>query len=467
VRDLQRVLLTAVLGCVAGCAVGPHYERPELAMPDRFSATDPGYADAQAVGEFWTLFQEPELDALIDQALEENKDLAIARANLRASRAARRLTGFDAYPTVTASTGAAHRLASKHAEPGVPRDVREDDDVDAGFDASWELDFFGRVRRDIEAARADERAAVERVRDAQVSVTAEVARNYFVLRGLQDQLAVADRNADNQRETLSITQARLDAGRGTELDTSRALAQLETTRASIPSIEASIATTIHRLSVLTGRPPNDLTNELAPVRIMPALPPVTDIGTPEALLRRRPDVRAAERDLAAATARIGVATADLFPRVTFFGTGGYEASSYGDLDNAGADFYSFGPRITWAAFDLGRVRARIEASEGRADAALATYEAAVLNALEDTENALVTYGRAQVRRDRLAAANAASQRAASLARQRYEGGLSDFLNVLEAERDALAAEDSLSRSRTDAATALVAIYKALGGGWIE
>jgi multidrug efflux system outer membrane protein len=256
----------------------------------------------------------------------------------------------------------------------------------------------------------------------------------------------------------------LEAGRGNELDTSRAEAQWQTTLASLPTLQASIATTTYRLSVLTGRQPTALDEQLAPAP-MPALPPLTSIGTPEQLLRRRPDVRVAERRLAAATARVGVAMGDLFPKVTLVGEAGYWAPTFGDFGQSEARFFSVGPSISWAAFDLGRVRARISSAQAETDAALAGYEGAVLNALEDTEGALITYGRSQSRRQALRVAAAASDKAADLARKRFEGGLIDFLEVLDAERTALSAELLLSQSRTDAATSLVAVYKALGGGW--
>jgi multidrug efflux system outer membrane protein len=342
---------------------------------------------------------------------------------------------------------------------------REFDAAQAGFDGLWELDLFGRVRRSVEAARGDAGAAAATLQDARVSVIAEVARDYFILRGLQDQLALTQRNADNQFSSLKLTRNRLEAGRGNELDTSRAEAQWQTTLASIPSLQATIATTCYRLSVLTGRQPTTLSAGLATLAPMPALPPLNAIGSPEALLRRRPDVRVAERRLAASTARVGVAMGDLFPKVTLVGDVGYFAPTFGDFGQSEARSFSVGPSISWAAFDLGRVRARISSSKALTDAALASYESAVLGALEDTEGALISYGRSQSRRDALKIAAAASDRAADLARKRFEGGLIDFLEVLDAERTALSAELLLSQSRTDAATSLIAVYKALGAGW--
>jgi multidrug efflux system outer membrane protein len=296
-------------------------------------------------------------------------------------------------------------------------------------------------------------------------VIAEVARDYFILRGLQDQLALTLRNADNQLNTLKLTRNRLEAGRGNQLDTARAEAQWQTTVASIPSLQASIATTSYRLSVLTGRQPTALSAGLTAQAPQPALPPLNAIGTPEQLLRRRPDVRAAERSLAGATARVGVAVGDLFPKVTLTGDVGYFAPTFGELGTSESRFFSFGPSISWAAFDLGRVRARIGSAKALTDAALAAYEGAVLGALEDTEGALISYGRSQTRRDALQVAAAASDKAADLAQKRFEGGLIDFLEVLDAERTALSAELLLSQSRTDSATSLIAVYKALGAGW--
>jgi efflux transporter, outer membrane factor (OMF) lipoprotein, NodT family len=458
------VLLGAAM---AGCAVGPDYREPQQAVSDHFgNAAQPALDQGDVVAQFWTLLDDPVLDRLVSDALAANRDLAQAAGNLQASRAAARLVGFDRFPTITANGFYAHSLVSAQQLPGATRDQRTIDSYDAGFDAAWELDFFGRVRRSNQAARAAAGAAEATLRDAIVSVTAEVVRNYCVLRGLQDQLAVAERNEINQRQTLQLVQVRLDAGRGTQLDVSRAAAQLATTEATIPPLRASIATTIHRLSVLTGQQPQALVPELSPLQAMPTLPALNAIGGPEALLRRRPDVRIAERNLAAATARIGVEVADLFPRITFLGSVGYDSPTGRDVGSSGSQRYSWGPSISWAALDLGRVRARIHVARAETDIALAAYEAAVLNALEDTENSLVNYGESQRREVTLERAATESTTAARLARQRFEGGLSDFLSVLQAERDALAAQDSLAQGRTQTATSLIAVYKALGGGWM-
>lgn len=458
--------LAASIGFLSGCAVGPNYHRPDTPVDGHFTnAGEPGFDETDPVEIYWSGFSDPMLTGLVEEALAHNQDLSGAQANLRAARAARRLAGFDQYPTVNFAASYTHSLDSQEQLPGVDMHDREFDAAQAGFDGLWELDLFGRVRRNVEAARGDVGAAAATLQDARVSVIAEVARDYFILRGLQDQLALTERNADNQFNSLKLTRNRLEAGRGNELDTSRAEAQWQTTLASIPSLQATIATTCYRLSVLTGRQPAALNSTLTALVPMPPLPPLNAIGTPEQLLRRRPDVRVAERRLAAATARVGVAMGDLFPKVTLVGEVGYLAPTFGDFGASPARSFSVGPSISWAAFDLGRVRARISSSKAQTDAALAAYEGAVLGALEDTEGALISYGRSQSRREALKVAAAASDKAADLARKRFEGGLIDFLEVLDAERTALSAELLLSQSRTDSATSLIAVYKALGAGW--
>ena len=460
--------LCALLACcalTAGCAVGPNYRQPATPVDAHFvNAGEPGFAEEGGAERYWMTFADPLLDSLVDDALAHNKGLVAAAANLQAARAARRLAGFDLFPTATFTGSYTHNLDAQQQLPGVDRHDREFDSADAGFNGLWEFDLFGRVRRNVEAARADVGEAAATLQDARVSVIAELCRDYFVLRGLQDQLELTQRNADNQFSTLKLTRVRLEAGRGNQLDTARAEAQWQTTVASIPLLETSIATTVYRLSVLTGRQPRALSEGLAP-KPAPDLPPLNAIGTPEQLLRRRPDIRVAERRLAGATARVGVAVGDLFPKVTLTGSIGYLAPTFGQFGTKDAEFFSAGPSISWAAFDLGRVRARISSAKAQTDAALASYEGAVLDALEDTEGALISYGRSQSRREALTVAAAASDKAAELARRRFEGGLIDFLEVLDAERTSLSAELLLAQSRTDAATSLIAVYKALGGGW--
>jgi multidrug efflux system outer membrane protein len=460
-RKIATTLLTALL---SACAVGPNYVRPPLKTDAAFVNAKVGpYSEQYPIARFWTEFGDATLDQLVDDALLANYDLRIALAHVKEARALHRETRLDLAPTVTAGgTYTKERLSQQQSAAAFGRDQTA---FDAGFDASWELDLFGRVRRGVEASRAEVQGAEAGLRDAQVIVTAEVARTYFELRGLQTQLAVARRNVDNQRETLELTTVRLNAGRGTDLDTSRAQAQLSATLATVGPLDAATTRAIYRLSVLTGREPAALTDVLAPMKDLPPLPIVAAIGDPHSLLRRRPDVRVAERDLAAQTARIGVAIGDLFPKVTFTGSVGYIAGQASSLGESGTDSYLIAPGIFWAAFDLGRVRARIGGARARNEAALARYQQTVLRSLEETEDALVTHARARERLEHVERAAQASQTAAQLARLRFQSGLVDFLQVLDAERTQLEAEDRLAQGRTEAATSLVALYKALGGGW--
>ena len=460
------LLGAASAALLSGCAVGPNYRQPQTPVATAFAnGSQTNVAPDQTVATWWRAFNDATLNRLVERALATNQDLRIATARVREARALRTAVVLDAVPTVQANAGYTKGVSSQDSTHGLPRHQREIELYDAGFDAAWELDLFGRVRRSIQASTADVAATEAARRDVLVSLIAEVARNYFELRGAQNELVVARGNARNQQDTLEITLAKFRAGRATELDTARAQAQLNSTLATIPPLEAAIQRTIYRLSVLTGQQPTGLNAELAQTAPLPPLPALVNVGSPADLLRRRPDIRSAECTLAAATARIGVATADLFPRVTFNGRLALEAGELSRLTDAGADAYSFGPRITWAALDLGGVRARIQAADARAEAELAFYEKTVLSALEETESALVDFGRAQARRDYLLASARAADDAVALARERYQGGIADFLTVLDAQRTQLAVQQQLAQSETRTATALVAVYKALGGGW--
>lgn len=461
-QTLKGTVALVVAATLASCAVGPNYKKPQTPAAPAFASAETAiYTAEQAQAQFWKQFNDETLDKLVDDALDANHDLRIAVGRLAEARAARHLSLYDLGPTVTAQAG--HNNQKLPAvQSGIPFNASY---YDVGFDATWELDLFGRVRREVEASSAQLQGAEAGLRDAQVSVIAEVARTYFELRGEQYQLAVARRNVENEQATFQLTDARLKAGRGTELDTSRARAQLSTTLSTIDPLEASVSRSIHRLSVLTGREPNALTSLLAPQKELPDLPRTLAVGDPGALLRQRPDIRVAERQLAASNAEIGVAVGDYFPKVTFTGSFGYDASSLNGLGTAASRAYSIGPGITWAAFDLGRVHARVAEAHARKDTAVAQYEQTVLKALEETENALVTHARSRDQLLHATDAAEASASAAKLARVRYEGGVVDFLEVLDSERTQLEAEDRMAQSRTQAATSLVAVYKALGGAW--
>lgn len=462
---MHRLSLLPVL-LLSACAVGPNYVSPDGTTQSRFRSNASGMLaeppDEEALQAWWRRFGDSKLNSLIDQTIANNLDVKSAIASIKAARAQRNVTRFDFAPVVTSSSSYTNsRSAGFNLPGGFARDLET---FDTGFDATWELDLFGRVRRNVEAASADLGAAEAGRDDLLVSVTAETARTYLELRGLQNQLNVARRNSENQKATVDLTNKLLEGGRGTDLDTSRAKAQLSTTLATIPPLEGSIAKAYHRLGVLTGQTPDALrgTLKLAP---LPSTLPGIRIGDPATLLRRRPDIRAAERQLAAATARIGVATADLFPRVTVNGSIGLTAGTWNGLSQNGADNFSFGPNISWAFLDSPRRLQLVKAAGARTEGRLATYQQTVLLALEDVENSVTDYGREQVRRNHLSDAVQNSAKAADLARQRFNQGAAGFLEVLDAERVLLQAEAALAESQTRTATNLIAVFKALGGGW--
>jgi multidrug efflux system outer membrane protein len=457
---------------LAGCTVGPDHVRPQFTTSDQFlrsetTITTSPSASAASEAAFWQRFDDPLLTGLVEDALRANHDLRIGLARLDQARALSRQSRFDLFPTVTAEAGASESRASADQAPGVSRADRDTESRDAAALLSWELDLFGRVRRGVQAQRADSDAVAADLAALQVSVVAELSQAYFDLRGRQAQLAVARGNADNQRGSLDLVAVRLEAGRGTELDTARAGAQLESTLSRIPALEAEVAAHMHRIAVLTGRTPEALVAQLEAPQSLPVLQDPVAAGVPADLLRRRPDIAAAEHRLEAATARIGVATADLFPRFTLGGLIGSQASGGGDLFGRDSETRLVALGVDWSFLDVGRVRARLAAAEAGADEHLARYQQTVLRALEETETALVRYQNARTERVHLEAAANASARGAELARLRFEGGLIDFLQVLDAERTRLEAEDQLAQSQARTATALVAVYRALAGGWPE
>ncbi len=461
---MRRSALALALAA-AGCAVGPDYEEPGTAAPEAFENAERMPTDP-ALAAWWKAFGDPGLDALLARAVKGNHDVRAAAALLREARAIHARESFAYAPTVRSQAGYTRQLLSDATFlDGVPREDRTFGYYSAGFDASWELDFFGRVRRLNEAASADVEQVEATGRDVLLSLLAEVARTWFDLKGARQRLGLARRSAEIQAETLAVTMARAAGGRGTELDVHRARSSLESTRAAIPAFETELVAAKNRLAVLLGESPSGFRPDDDPAGPPPPLPARVSIGRPADLLRRRPDIRIAERRLAAATARIGVATADLFPRVTLGATFGPQASTISGLSSAGALAYSFGPQLTWAAFDLGRVAAQIRAADARAEADLHRYQQVVLKALEETETALVRYGRERVRRDALAEAVDAGEKAAVLADVRYQAGAADFLTTLDARRSVLILQLELAESQTRTATSLVALYKALGGGW--
>lgn len=458
------VLSSAIF--LTACAVGKDYQEPVTALPSTFAqAQNVLFSDNDVEVSWWKVFHDKQLDALIEQSLKHNYNIQAASATLREARELYGQAEYNFFPTVTAKAGYNEQQRSVGAlnnKDYVPRDLKL---YNMGFDAAWELDLFGRISRSIESSRNEMEAQEASLRDVSVSVIAEVARNYFELRGLQHQFLVLKENIDYQNQLLTLIRAKFDNGRGTEFDVVNAAAQLDNLRATEPNLTAAIQRAIHRLSVLTGQIPSALIQKLSPTAPLPIAPMVLQIGKPEELLRRRPDIKIAERLLASSTAKIGVATADLFPKVTFVGNISLESTTLSNLVGAGAQSYSFGPRISWAAFDLGRVYARMKAADANAEANLASYQQTVLNALEETENALNNYNQALQSQALLLSSSKASEQAYKLALLRYKEGVSDFSSVLDSQLQLVRYQTQLAQNETTTATTLTALYKALGGGW--
>jgi multidrug efflux system outer membrane protein len=457
----RALLLAASSLTLAACAVGPAYHAP-VEAPVAVSDADPGLVSAQTPEPaWWRSFGDPELDSLIGRALAGNLDLKQSVARVAQARALFTDSRLDLFPRVTSDAGYGR---SDEQTPGFGTARTNIEQADLGFDAAWEIDLFGRVRHGVESAKAQADASREDLRDVKVTVIAEVARNYLELRGAQARRVVAEANADTQRETLRLTSVRRGIGYGDPVDVESAKARLAATEASIPPLIADEKRAAQRLAVLTGQRPGVLDTELAPIVVVASgratpLP----IGDVTELLRRRPDVRAAERRLAAETAQTGVATADLFPRVRVTGFIGLLSGDVSSLFKSGSDAWSVSPTVTWPAFDLGGAQARLRAQKARGDESLALYQETALRAIEDLQDAVTTYRQRQSQVASLAQQVAAARRAADLARARFKEGDIDFLRVLDADRTRLEAEDSLTQAQTAANTDVVAIYKALGG----
>jgi multidrug efflux system outer membrane protein len=421
------------------------------------------FATEKMEAAWWRQFNDPALSELVHRALQANRDVKVALAQLSEARALEAETRFERYPRIAVGASAEARRLSEAHLPGQPRAARDNPLYTTGFDAFWEIDLFGRLKRASEAARADTEAVEANLRDVRTVVIGDVARAYFELRGAQRQLVIARENARIQEETFALTRTRFELGRGTDFDTARAQAQFHLTVASIPALEAAAARAEHRIARLVGARPEDF--RTPPPQPLAALDRRFPIGVPEDLLRRRPDIVAAERRLEASSTRVGVAAADLFPRLTLGGFLGLVATSVSGLGHTGAALsYIAGPTLSWAAFDP-RLRARVSAAEARAQAALDNYESVVLRALEETESAFVTFGKQQASLIALRQSAVASENAAQLARLRFDYGIADFLAVLDAERVRIDAVDHVAQTETQLYVSLVAIYKALGGGW--
>ena len=458
-RLQKTFLLLVALLLASGCAVGPHYKSPQPAAVKYHAADADLVTQAPFDTRWWKQFEDPVLDSLVDRSLISNNGIRIARARLAESRAIFDERKLDRFPTVPATLSYQH---SKEQIPGFGDQRRTINNFTAGFDAFWEADLFGRVSHGIAASRAENQAFEADLHDVQVSVVSELARNYFELRGAQWRLGVAERSLTNQRETLRLTQLRRDAGVGEEQDVASAAARVAAIEATIPSLNLDVARAEYRLAVLTGTRPGELNADLAP-RTYPAIAKALPIGNPGELLERRPDVRAAERRLAAATERQGVAVASLFPVVSVSGFLGFVAGRGSLFFTGDSRAWSVSPGLSWSAFDLGRARARVRGSSAATEETLAFYEETVLRALEETEDALANYHAQQARLIKLNDQARESKRAADIARLRYREGVVDFLSLLDAERTQLQAEDAVAQSEQDVYVAVIALYKALGG----
>jgi multidrug efflux system outer membrane protein len=457
-----------LLACLAGClAVGPDYEPPTLTTPAAgfHHAAELANSDAEPPERWWEGLHDPTLDRLIRQAERDNFDLKIATANLLAVRASRDAAVGQLFPTLDATATYMRYRESAATQLDNPAIAAPDvnlTEVAAGL--SWQLDLVGRVRRTIEATEADSAQSAALRKQVLILMIAEVAGTYIDLRGAQLRLAVANHNAQNQQKTYQLTLTLSDAGRGTDLDVARARAQLESTLATIPPLQAQLTADKHQMAVLVGLPPDALDDLLDTEAPLPSIPDFLPVGNPTTMLRRRPDVTAAERALAAATARIGVATADLYPTLSFSVTPSLQALQPADLGKKGAFGYGIGPSLSMPVFDLG-VYARLRGANANQQAALASFQKTVLTALAETETALDAYRQERARRQSLTVASEASARAADLASTRYRFGAENFLAVLDAEAKQLAAEDQQAQSEIAVAQDLVTIYRALGGGW--
>ncbi|HEX6627051.1 MAG TPA: efflux transporter outer membrane subunit [Gemmatimonadaceae bacterium] len=483
----MRNVLIGLSGFLAACGT-PAYRAPEIPVPATYNAgvassAVPNASNARsevaddptastvtvsatlAAAPFWNELGDTTLTMLVREAQRANLDVRVAESRLSSARASRRLAALDLMPTVTGTGSTSRSQISLAQTPGLSSQLPTQTLYDVGFDASWEIDFFGRVGRNVKAASALAESSQHGLEDVQVSVAAEVARTYFDLRGAQRQLTVSQRNAATQRKIVKLTEDRLAAGRGTAFDTERAKSVLYLTLAATPGLESQIAIDRNRLAVLLGRAPNSLPPALLDSGALPRLPDTLYVGSPNQLVRRRPDVLRAERQLAARALFLGSARAEYLPKVTLSARAGYLSTSVDSLFKRGNSRLLVGPVLTFPLFDLGRVRQRVEVAAAGEDEAQASYNATVLRALEESEASLVTYDRAHARLAILENAVRSSSRAADLAQQRFEAGLTDFLQVLDAERTLLDAESQLAQGHTAAATALVAVYKAVGGTW--
>ncbi|MGO8925777.1 MAG: efflux transporter outer membrane subunit [Limisphaerales bacterium] len=461
------VTFLACLALAGGCKVGPDYQPPKLNAPAQWSSPLAGGETngPAALAAWWKCFGDTNLDALMTLTVRSNLDLRIAETRVREARAERSVTAGGLWPFASGQASYSRNRWGQNSFPPVLGTPLDYDLYTAGFDAAWELDLFGGTRRAVEAANARIGAAEYARRDVLVSLLAEAARNYLEARGYQQRLAITRQNIQVQKEILSLTRSLYQSGLSSDLDVQQAVALLTATEAQMPSLETGFAQSVHHLAVLLGQPPGALLGEMSITKPVPAAPPQVPVGLPSDLLLRRPDVQRAERELAAATARIGQATADLFPKFSLTGTIGVESELAGNWFDYGSRYWSAGPTAQWSLFEAGRIRANIQVQDARQQQALDSYQKTILSALEDAENALTAYAKEQIRRESLVQSAQADQEALGLSKQLYQSGLADFLRVLDSERSLYTAQDAIVQSEQTISLNLVQLYKALGGGW--
>jgi outer membrane protein, multidrug efflux system len=451
---------------LSGCAaVGPNYTKVEPKAPTQWHTTldnglSPHQLNPETLAQWWTVLNDPQLTNLERRAVKGNLDLKESSARVREARALRGIEKAGLFPALDASGSVTRSRSSENSGTGKTTSL-----YSAGFDAGWELDVFGGVRRSVEAAQANLEATEENLHDVLVSLLAEVALNYVDVRTLQARLAAVQANLKAQQDIYQLNLSRYHAGLIDELAVQQSHYILESTRSQIPALQTSLEKAKNRLAVLLGEQPGAMHRELAETKPIPVLPVTVAVGIPAETLRHRPDIRRAERTLAAQTARIGVATADLYPRFHLFGTIGLESLSSGDPWEWASRTWGIGPSISWKIFHAGAIRQNIQVQTARQKQALIQYESAVLNAQEEVENAIVAYVKEQLRRESLKAAVTAAKRAYELSWDRYNAGLVDFNNVLDATRSLQSFQDELASSDGTATSNLIRLYKALGGGW--
>jgi multidrug efflux system outer membrane protein len=458
---LKPLALLVGAALLAGCTVGPDYVRPTPDLPGQFDQATSEAAAAAPATRVWEAFDDAELDALIARALAANTTIAQAAARYEETRALRGLTPYSWFPTVTAATDA-ERSSPSGEDPFLPESQGRTDTYRAGFDASWEIDLFGSLRNQSAAIRRREQADAAELANARLTIVAETAQAFFALRGARARLTLSERYLASLGESLDVVAALERNGRGTTLDVARIRALRASVEAQHANLEAEAVRHEQRLAVLTAQPVATLRAQLDPEAPLPELPALVATGTPQDWLQRRPDVRAAERRLAASFSDVGTQTAEYFPKLTLLGGFGWTAQSFGDLGSE-AQRWRWGPSISWSFLDFGRVRQRVRAAEARADGAAAAFEETVLRALEETENALAGYRAANRAAVSLEEAAQASDEASRLARLRFEAGADNLLSFLDAERTRIDYQTRAVEAGVARATALAQLYKALAG----